>query len=114
MIRKEGLEGVMDNITDKMKSVERKLLDEGFNREVQDQMKEIQYDLLKLKDADLKQGKEDQREADTNRNTYNNTTNNQLPDVSKFFNNKEILNRQVLPLQQQYKQLVKEYFKGND
>ncbi|PQJ31493.1 hypothetical protein BST92_05940 [Nonlabens arenilitoris] len=111
MIRQEGLEGIVDDITDKMKSVERKLLDQGFNRDVQNQMMEIQHDLLKLKDAGLEQGKEDQREANTNRKVYNNPTNSTLPDASMYFNSKEILNRQVLPLQQQYKKKVKEYFK---
>ena len=114
MIRREGLEGKVGDITDKMKAVERKLLDQGFNREVQQRMMDIQHDLLKLKDAGLEQGEENQREARTNVRDYNNNTNAQIPDASKYFNNKEILNRQVLPLQPQYRTKVKEYFKAND
>jgi hypothetical protein len=111
MIRREGLEGKVGDITDKMKAVERKLLDQGFNREVQQRMMEIQHDLLKLKDAGLEQGEENQREARTNLRDFNNTSNNKIPDASKYFNNKEILNRQVLPLQPEYRNRVKEYFK---
>ncbi|WP_438961180.1 DUF4175 family protein [Nonlabens sp.] len=111
MMQREGLEGVLEDITDKMKAVERKLLDQGFNREVQDRMMDIQHELLKLMDAGLQQGKEEQREATTNGKDYKNNTNNKIPDAARYFNNKEILNRQVLPLQPQYKIKVKEYFK---
>lgn len=114
MIRREGLEGKVGDITDKMKAVERKLLDQGFNREVQERMMDIQHDLLKLKDAGLEQGKENQREATTGLRDFNNNTKAQIPDASKYFINKEILNRQVLPLQPQYRNKVKEYFKAND
>lgn len=114
MIRREGLEGKVGDITDKMKAVERKLLDQGFNREVQQRMMDIQHDLLKLKDAGLEQGEENQREATTNVRDFNNNTKAEIPDASKYFNNKEILNRQVLPLQPQYRNKVKEYFKAND
>lgn len=111
MIRQEGLEGIVNDITDKMKAVERKLLDQGFNRDVEERMMEIQHELLKLKDAGLQQGKDEQREATTNSSDYRNNTRNKIPDAARYFNSKEILNRQVLPLQQQYKVKVKEYFK---
>ncbi len=113
MIRDEGLEGIVDDITDKMKAVERKLLDQGFNREVEERMMEIQHELLKLKDGGLQQGKDEQREATSNSKDYNNKSNNQIPSAARYFNSKEILNRQVLPLQQQYKLKVKEYFKSD-
>ncbi|MEE2801525.1 MAG: hypothetical protein VX550_05005, partial [Bacteroidota bacterium] len=92
---------------------ERKLLDQGFDREVEDLMLRIQHDLLKLKDAGLLQGKQEERKSTTNRNSFNNETNNKLPDASNYFNNKEILNRQVLPLQPLFKNRVKEYFKND-
>jgi hypothetical protein len=114
MIRREGLEEKVGDITDKMKAVERKLLDQGFNREVQQRMMDIQHDLLKLRDAGLEQGEENQREARTNLRDFNNNTNAKIQDAAKYFNNKEILNRQVLPLQPQFRNKVKEYFKAND
>ncbi|MFT7285486.1 MAG: hypothetical protein ACI90Q_002287, partial [Nonlabens sp.] len=114
MIGREGLEEKVGDITEKMKSVERKLLDQGFNREVRQRMMDIQHDLLKLKDAGLEQGEENQREARSNLRDFNNTTDAKYPDAAKYFNNKEILNRQVLPLQPKYRMEVKEYFKAND
>jgi hypothetical protein len=75
---------------------------------------DIQQDLLKLRDAGLEQGEENRREARTNLRDFNNNTNAPIPDSSKYFNNKEILNRQALPLQPQYRNKVKDYFKAND
>ncbi|MGB3590301.1 MAG: hypothetical protein WBA16_01315 [Nonlabens sp.] len=114
MIKSEGLQEKVNQITDQMKSVERKLLDQGYDRDVQQRMMDIQHEMLKLQDASLKQGKEEKREANTNRTDFENRTNARIPDASKYFNNKEILNRQVLPLQPQYRNRVKAYFKSND
>jgi len=114
MIINEGLQQKVDQITSEMKGVERKLLDEGFNREVQNQMTEIIHDLMKLKDANLEQGEEEQREAISNKKQFVNPLPYDPKVLERYFNNKEILNRQVLPLQPQYRSKVKEYFKTND
>ncbi|ARN72193.1 hypothetical protein BST91_11250 [Nonlabens tegetincola] len=113
MIENSGIKSKVESITDNMKAVERKLLDQGFDREVEDLMLRIQHDLLKLNDAGLLQAKQEERKSTTNRNSFNNETNNKLPDASNYFNNKEILNRQVLPLQPLFKNRVKEYFKND-
>jgi hypothetical protein len=114
MIIQEGLQMKVDQITDEMKTVERKLLDQGFNREVQNQMTEIIYDLMKLKDANLEQGEEEQRKSISNQNEFVNPLKSDPTAIERYFNNTEILNRQVLPLQPQYRSKVKEYFKTND
>jgi hypothetical protein len=114
MIIQEGLQKKVDQITDEMKTVERKLLDHGFNREVQNQMTEIIYDLIKLKDANLEQGEEQQRKSISNQNEFVNPLKSDSTAIERYFNNTEILNRQVLPLQPQYRSKVKEYFKTND
>ena len=62
----------------------------------------------------MKQGRKQERESNSNKAIFNN------PILSKplIFDNKnneiEILNRQVLPLQQNYQNKIKEYFKSND
>lgn len=114
MLIKEGMQQKVDEISGAMKGVERKLLDQGFNREVQQQMSEIIHDLLKLKDANAEQGEEQQRQSETNFNQFNNPLNMDPELIKRYFNNKEILNRQVLPLQPQYRTKVKEYFKTDD
>lgn len=110
-IRKAGLEGKVNNITERMKAIEHRLLDQGYDRKTQDMMKNIHQELMKLRDATLKQGEEEKRESNTNKKQFGNYTEEDLPDASKYFNNKEILNRQALPLQPYYKKKVKEYFK---
>ncbi|KQC32371.1 glutamyl-tRNA synthetase [Nonlabens sp. YIK11] len=114
MIIHEGLQKKVDEITGAMKGVERKLLDQGFNREVQQQMSEIIHDLLKLKDANAEQGEENQRQSQTNFNQFENPLKLDEELIQRYFNNKEILNRQVLPLQPHYRSKVKEYFKTDD
>lgn len=114
MIIQEGLQEKVDQIISNMKGVERKLLDQGFDREVQQQMSEIIHELLKLKDANLEQGENEQRQSDTNIRDFNNPLVVDPVLIQRYFNNKEILNRQVLPLQPQYRSKVKEYFKADD
>ena len=71
-------------------------------------------ELLKLKEADLKQGQESRRESISNRKTYNNTTGLSTDQTKKYFNTTEILNREALPLRQEYKEKVQYYFKKNN
>lgn len=111
MIINEGLRQKVEQITDAMKGVERKLLDQGFNRDVERQMTQIIHDLLKLKDANLEQGEEEQRKSATNDKQFVNPLPYDPAVLERYFMNREILNRQVLPLQPQYRTKVKEYFK---
>ena len=114
MFQQEGLKSKVQNITDAMKEVERKLLDQGYNRDVQERMLDIQHEMLKLQDAALKQGEDEKRESNTNRELYQNNAGELIPVPANYFNNKEILNRQVLPLQPRFRQRVKAYFQSDD
>ena len=49
--------------------------------------------------------------AETNQKQFKNTTLNQINNAKQYFNTTEILNRQTLPLQQEYKKKVQDYFK---
>ena len=109
-LQKAGLAEKYDKLISDMKEVEQDILERGFNRDTQAKMTEIEHQLMKLDDASLMQGEENRREGTTNTRSYDNPTNNVIPDASQFFNRQEILNRQALPLQQQYKDLVKQYF----
>jgi hypothetical protein len=111
-IRKAGLPNDVGNIVKKMKDIERKLLDQGYNRSTRQLMLNVHQELLKLQDASQQQGEEQKRQSETNRKNFSNRTNEELPDAAKYFNNKEILNRQILPLQPFYKKRVKQYFQG--
>ncbi|MGH1385183.1 MAG: DUF4175 family protein [Kordia sp.] len=97
-----------------MEQVETELLEKGFNDETMKKMIELKYQLQKLDKAAFEQEKESKRESTTNRKDFNNTTNEKMPDVRQYFNQIEILNRQVLPLRNNYKKKVQEYFKKKD
>ncbi|WP_298515216.1 DUF4175 family protein [uncultured Kordia sp.] len=101
-------------ILKQMEKVETELLEKGFNDETMKKMIELKYQLQKLDKAAFEQEKESKRESTTNRKDFNNTTNEKMPDVRQYFNQIEILNRQVLPLRNNYKKKVQEYFKKKD
>ena len=90
------------------------LLENGITQQTIEKASIINYELLKLEGAALQQGKKLERESNTNIRNFN------APILSKpaIFDNKnsevEILNRQVLPLQQNYQNKIKTYFKRND
>ena len=97
----------------KMKELEQQLLDKGFDNQVLEKMLQLEHELLKLKDASLKQGKDSQRKSETNSLNFEERSIKALQLKKLFFNPNEILNRQALPLQNNYKKKVQEYFKND-
>ena len=110
-LSEQGLKGRGGDLLRKMEGIEQQLLDKGFNQRTLEQMLNLKYELLKLDTADFEQGQESRRESRTNRNNYDNKLRLSPEDVKKYFNTTEILNREALPLRQEYKQKVQEYFK---
>ncbi len=111
-------QGIKNNrgsaILRKMEQVEKELLEKGFNNQTLSKMLQLKHELLKVEDATLEQGEEKRRESKTNQKTFSNQNINQIDKAKQYFNTTEILNRQVLPLRQIYKQRVQEYFKKNN
>ena len=97
-----------------MQTIEQQLLDKGFNQGTLEKMLSLQYELLKLKEADLKQGQESRRESISNSKTYTNTLRLSADEIKKYFNTTEILNKESLPLRQEYKEKVQSYFKKSN
>ncbi len=102
------------NILRKMEQVEKEILEKGFNENTLSKMLELKHELLKIEDATFEQGEEERRESKTNTNLYNNQSTDQIDRAKQYFNTIEILNRQVLPLRQSYKNKVQEYFKKDN
>lgn len=73
-------------------------------------MQRLNYELLKLDKAALEQGKDSKRKSNTNNLLNKRNTIKALEFKKQFYNQIEILNRQSLPLQQNYKLKVREYF----
>ncbi len=113
-LSREGLKGNGGNLLKKMEGIEQQLLDKGFNQNTLQQMLNLKYELLKLDKADLEQGQESRRESQTNKKDFQNNVRLTPEEIKKYFNTTEILNREALPLRQDYKNKVQEYFKESN
>ncbi len=113
-IQREGLGDNAEKLVKDMKDVEQQLLDKGFNNETLQRMTNLKHELLKLKEATLQQGEENKREANTNLKEFANPVNSALEKAKKYFNTSEILNRNALPLKEEYKRKVQDYFQKNN
>lgn len=103
-----------EKLARQMEEFENELLENGITQKGLERMNTIQYELLKLKDAAMKQGKKTERESNTNKQEFKNPITTKPPVLENFRNEAEILNRQALPLRQNFKTKVKEYFKKDD
>lgn len=111
LLKKGGMDIKMGNeASEEMLKLEKLLLEKGLTKEVKDQMRNLEYELLKLNDAVLDQNKENQRKSDTNINAFKKRYIRNLNEDRLFFNQNENLNRQNLPLNLFYKEKVKNYF----
>lgn len=114
-LAKEGKSGNGNALVRKMKDIELDLLNKGFTNQTLQKMMQLKHQLLKLENATFQQGEDNKRESETNKNRFDNNSNNQIPTAKQYFQTTEILNRQALPLQQVYKKKVQDYFKkAND
>ncbi|WP_241448772.1 DUF4175 family protein [Aquimarina pacifica] len=115
-IKKEGKGNkIGSNLLNKMEQVEQELLERGFNERTLSKMLQLKHELLKMEEATFNQGEEEKRESNTSKTQFGNQNAQQLEKAKQYFNTTEILNRQVLPLRQNYKKKVQEYFnKVND
>ncbi|MGY8909503.1 MAG: hypothetical protein ACKVIG_06540, partial [Flavobacteriales bacterium] len=93
-----------------MEDLENEILEKGFNAGTLQKMQNLNYELLKLEKAALEQGKDEKRKANTNQIENLRNKAKALEFKKQFYNQIEILNRQSLPLQQNYKKKVREYF----
>ncbi len=113
-LNEKGLKGRGGDLIKEMEGIEQQLLDKGFNQRTLERMLNLEYELLKLDEADFEQGQETKREARTNRQKFRNTLRLNPEDIKKYFNTTEILNREALPLRQEYKKEVQKYFKTSN
>ena len=73
-------------------------------------MQQLEYELLKLDKAAFEQGKDKKRRSNTNSDSYRKKKIKELQFKKQFYNQIEILNRQSLPLQENFEKKVQEYF----
>ncbi len=106
-----GIKAQAQKVKNTMEDLERLLLERGITQQVIDKMLHIDHELLKLKNAVQKQGKENKRESKSNTLTYPRLSPEQIEFKQKYLRKDEILKRQVLPLKNSYKKKVQDYFK---
>ena len=93
-----------------MEQLENEILEKGFTQSTLQKMQNLNYELLKLDKAALEQGEDKKRKSNTNQKEFEKNKIKALKFKKQFYNQIEILNRQSLPLQQNYKKKVREYF----
>lgn len=103
-----------EKLVRQMEDFENELLENGITQRTINKANTIQYELLKLENAALKQGKKSKRESNTNQQDFTNPITTKPSLLDNYRNEIEILNRQALPLRQNFQNKVKEYFKGDD
>ena len=117
----EQLEDLMNkedqNLTKKllqqMEDFENDLLENGITERTKNKANNIQHQLMKLENATLEQGEKEERESTRNQKDYTNPIITRPELLEDYQNEIEILNRQALPLRQNYERKVKVYF-NND
>lgn len=109
---KEGGEGAGDakKALKTMEQLENEILEKGFNQGTLQRMRNLEYELLKLDKAAFEQGKDKKRKSNTNTASYKRNKIKELEFKKQFYNQIEILNRQSLPLQQDFEKKVQKYF----
>lgn len=113
-LREAGLPGNSERILKDMEGIEQRLLERGFDRNVLQDMRKLKYELLKLDEAFFQQGQEEKREANTNRREFENRLRMSSEEIRKYFNTTEILNRDALPLREDYRIKVNSYFRNEN
>lgn len=113
-LSKQGLTPDGKKVLDQMKDIEKDVLNKGFKNDVLKKMLEIRYNLLKLENTLLEQEEDTKRQSNTNKKEYDPSNETLNPAIKQYLNSIEILNRQVLPLQPNFNQRVKHYFKEHD
>jgi len=96
-----------------MEDFENDLLENGITDRTRSKANNIQHQLMKLENASMEQGEKKERESDTNVKQYVNPVTTKPELLQDYRNSIEILNRQALPLRQNFEKKVKVYF-NND
>ena len=100
-------------VLEEMNALENQILEKGYSMEAIRRMQELNYNLLKLDTASRKQQTEAKRKSSSNKSNYRGVIGKLLND-KLFYNQLEILKRQSLPLQNNYKKKVRQYFERED
>lgn len=111
---KEADKQLAQRLARQMEEFEQGLLENGITQRTIDRANRIQQQLLKLENAAMEQGEKDERESKEALKNYGKPLVNSRKDKITEEGQLELLQRQVLPLQEFYKDKAKKYFKKDD
>tara|TARA_R110002049_G_scaffold302911_1_gene496531 strand:+ start:120015 stop:123389 length:3375 start_codon:yes stop_codon:yes gene_type:complete len=103
-----------EKLVRQMEDFQNDLLENGVTQSGLEKMNTIEYELLKLENAAMKQGKKNERESNSNLKEYQNPILVRPEFLKNYRKEIEILNREALPLRPNFQDRVKEYFRNND
>jgi len=105
-----GGNGDAKKVLKTMEQLENDILEKGFTQGTLQRMQQLEYELLKLDKAAFEQGKDKKRKSNTNNTSYQKKKLKELQFKKQFYNQIEILNRQSLPLRENFEKKVQKYF----
>jgi len=111
-IEQLGLDEQSGELNKSLDKLEQELLMKGFSSDLLKQMEDVNHQLLKLDKAANQQGEDEDRKAETRKRNQSSSSEDWKEKAKEYFNTTEILNRQQLPLQPEYKKLINIYFDG--
>lgn len=103
-----------EKLVQQMEDFQNDLLRNGVTQQTMNKMNNINREMLKLDNAALKQGMTKERESNNSNDLFQNPILTRPSILDNYRNDVEILNRQALPLQQNFQIRVKDYFKIDD
>ena len=114
LLDKKGLGGNGNALLDSMEKIEQDLINQGLTDRLLQDMTSLKHQLLKLETAVQQQGEDTKRVSNTTKAERFQAPVPNAETIKQYFNAPEILNRQSLPLRQEYKLKVQDYFKNNN
>lgn len=111
LIDKNGIGDKGQKLLDSMEKIEQSLINQGLTESSLQKTQDLKHQLLKLDKAVQQQGEDTKRVSNTSKADRFQAPTPSAETIKQYFNTIEILNRQSLPLRQEFKQKVQEYFK---
>ena len=114
LIKENGLgDKELKAVKSDMEQLEQMLLERGMDKQSLQKMRQLNYNLLKLENAQLLQNQEPERKASSNYRTFPRENIRDIDSKRFLMENQDVLIRQNLPLSPFYQLKVQEYFKEN-
>jgi len=114
LLDKKSLGSNGNTLLDSMEKIEQDLVNQGITERLLQDMTLLKHQLLKLEKAVQQQGEDTKRVSNTTKAERFQAPVPSAETIKQYFNTPEILNRQSLPLRQEYKLKVQYYFKNNN